>query len=64
LTQNNATCTDKINGFSCSCPSGYTGSKCDINIGECKNSPCLNGTCVDRINGYSCSLEPVNPTRQ
>lgn len=39
----------------CSCRSGFTGLRCEININECARHPCANGsTCVDRINDYTC----------
>lgn len=40
----------------CSCRSGFTGQRCEININECAGNPCLNGgTCQDRINDYTCT---------
>ena len=32
-----------INGYSCICPAGFTGVKCEENINECLSSPCSNG---------------------
>ena len=28
--QNGGTCTDGVNGFTCKCATGYTGTKCEI----------------------------------
>lgn len=43
----------------CSCPSGFTGLRCEININECAKNPCANGsTCVDRIKHYTCTCPP------
>lgn len=40
----------------CSCRSGFTGLRCEININECARNPCANGsTCIDRINDYTCT---------
>lgn len=43
----------------CSCRSGFTGQRCEININECASNPCANGsTCIDRINDYTCTCPP------
>jgi hypothetical protein len=34
--QNNATCIDGINNFTCSCQPGFTGRFCETNINECE----------------------------
>lgn len=59
--QNGATCVDDptlSSSTSCSCPCGYSGSKCEIAISECCNygstppNSCLNGgTCEDTTPG-------------
>lgn len=36
--QNNATCVDEINNFTCFCPAGFTGRLCETNIDECQVS--------------------------
>lgn len=52
---NGGTCHDMINSFKCSCPRGFTGSRCQTNIDECESNPCKNrGICHDEIAGYSC----------
>lgn len=43
----------------CSCRSGFTGLRCEVNINECARNPCKNGsTCIDRINDYTCTCPP------
>lgn len=43
----------------CSCRSGFTGLRCEINVDECARNPCANGsTCIDRINDYTCTCLP------
>jgi hypothetical protein len=38
----------------CDCYVGFTGSKCEANIDECNNKPCVHGNCTDGVNGYTC----------
>lgn len=53
---NGGTCTDKINGYSCSCRPGFTGSHCQYEVNECDSQPCLNGgVCQDAIESFRCS---------
>ncbi|XP_051928957.1 sushi, nidogen and EGF-like domain-containing protein 1 isoform X1 [Hippocampus zosterae] len=45
--------------FTCSCLSGYTGRRCQINVDECASLPCQNGgTCIDLVNSFSCQCPP------
>ena len=61
----NGNWSDNATSFSCSCYEGYNGTRCELDIRECNDAPCLNnGTCVDsRVNstvhssvfpGYKC----------
>ena len=34
---------DGIAKFTCVCPAGFTGTKCDVDIDECSSSPCVHG---------------------
>jgi hypothetical protein len=46
---NNGTCAIRAqdNVQICICPSGYTSSRCEIQISPCNPSPCLNnGVCL------------------
>jgi hypothetical protein len=39
-----ATCiNDGLGGYTCSCPPGYTGGTCQVEISECSPNPCSNG---------------------
>ena len=35
--KNNGTCTDRVNGFNCSCAPGFNGTQCELG-NECQNS--------------------------
>lgn len=53
--QNNGSCSDGINTFSCACAVGFAGSNCNTNINDCEDNVCANGgTCVDGVDEYSC----------
>lgn len=53
---NGGTCTDKINGYSCTCRPGFTGSHCQYEVNECDSQPCLNGgICQDALDSFRCS---------
>ena len=43
--------------FTCSCPAGYTGTLCELDVNECALSkPCFNGSCNSNEQpGFSCS---------
>ena len=47
---NDATCEETSDGYSCSCQSGFTGDNCEIEEDECVSSPCAQGaTCLDKV---------------
>ncbi len=38
--------------FTCACPNGFTGSRCEIKVKACDSSPCRGGMCTeDFLNG-------------
>ena len=39
--KNYATCTDRVNGYSCSCAPGFYGTQCELELGM----PCGKGLC-------------------
>ncbi len=57
--ENNATCQDIWNAYTCQCAPGFNGTYCDNNIDECQWSECENGaTCIDGIANYTCDCAP------
>ncbi|XP_077988231.1 CUB and sushi domain-containing protein 1-like [Glandiceps talaboti] len=71
---NNATCADNSRGFSCICPVGYSGLRCETEV--CQPNSCHgNATCVDHASGFycvcksgftgiRCEREPVPPCKR
>ena len=56
--ENGGTCNDAVNGYTCSCAAGFTGTTCHEEVDECDSNPCQNGaTCEDSRNSYSCDCE-------
>src|SRR6185503_18644251 len=61
LCQNGGTCMNSLGSYTCYCPHGFTGPRCEINVNECatplNGQPiCLNGgTCLDGIASYTCA---------
>lgn len=41
--------------YSCTCPTGFAGPLCEINIDDCVEHQCQNGAmCLDDVNSYKC----------
>nr|XP_056701114.1 neurocan core protein [Euleptes europaea] len=53
------TCQSDGNISSCTCPQGFTGENCEIDIDDCLSTPCQNGgTCIDETNSFVCLCLP------
>lgn len=46
------TCLDMINDYTCVCPTGYTGKRCEENINDCLSTPCGNGMLKSKPKKY------------
>ncbi|CAC5361985.1 unnamed protein product [Mytilus coruscus] len=50
--QNGGTCTDRINGYKCTCRDNYVGVTCQYDISKCHYAACHNGgICKEESNG-------------
>lgn len=56
--QNDGTCVNGDEGYTCECAPGFTGSDCELEIDECADDPCVNGDCTDQVAGYACACLP------
>ncbi|XP_006904517.2 protein crumbs homolog 1 [Pteropus alecto] len=52
------TCEDIYSSYRCSCPLGWSGTHCELNVNGCFSNPCIHGNCSDRVAGYHCRCEP------
>ncbi|KTG05254.1 hypothetical protein cypCar_00028840 [Cyprinus carpio] len=56
---NGGSCAKIVGAQICSCPPGYSGDQCEIDIDECHTNPCRNGgTCIDGLNSFTCVCLP------
>eukprot|EP00118_Oscarella_pearsei_P024327 m.303882 g.303882 ORF g.303882 m.303882 type:complete len:1049 (+) comp40843_c0_seq5:1798-4944(+) len=56
---NAADCRDGQGSFTCSCPVGFFGTRCENELNECESSPCKNGgSCTDRRGDFQCDCLP------
>ncbi|XP_069576788.1 von Willebrand factor D and EGF domain-containing protein [Brachyistius frenatus] len=44
--------------YVCSCPDGFGGSRCEVDVDDCKPNPCRLGRCTDGRNSFSCVCPP------
>lgn len=47
---------DLVFAYSCECPAGFSGARCESNVDDCVDHKCANNaTCVDLVQTYECS---------
>lgn len=52
---NGGACQNGESGYTCACPPGFSGARCETNINECAGNPCKNGAaCTDGVDRYTC----------
>ncbi|XP_035668225.1 von Willebrand factor D and EGF domain-containing protein-like [Branchiostoma floridae] len=58
--ENGATCSDEVDGFTCTCDELHTGAVCDIDVEDrCALEPCFEGvSCANRNGSYQCGPCP------
>ncbi|XP_030641426.1 protein crumbs homolog 2b [Chanos chanos] len=56
--QNNGSCQDLFNQYSCNCAPGWEGEFCQNNVDECASGPCAHGVCRDLLADYECECTP------
>ncbi|KAJ8262625.1 hypothetical protein GJAV_G00168490 [Gymnothorax javanicus] len=57
--QNRGTCEEVGAGYLCTCPPGFTGSRCESDVDECDSTPCQNGgICKDGMGDFVCECQP------
>ncbi|XP_061674890.1 von Willebrand factor D and EGF domain-containing protein isoform X2 [Syngnathoides biaculeatus] len=44
--------------YSCACPDGFRGQRCEVDVDDCKPNPCRLGRCVDGPNSFTCVCPP------
>jgi hypothetical protein len=54
---NQALCVTKSASpfFTCTCPPGYSGTRCELRNNPCASNPCNNGVCQDSATSFTCS---------
>ncbi|XP_012505916.1 PREDICTED: protein crumbs homolog 1 isoform X2 [Propithecus coquereli] len=51
-------CEDIYSSYHCSCPVGWSGTRCELSIDACFPDPCIHGNCSGGASAYHCRCEP------
>nr|XP_022304433.1 uncharacterized protein LOC111111636 [Crassostrea virginica] len=55
-----STCVDTVEGYTCECINGWTGTTCEIDVDECQVNSSIcgsNGNCVNAKGSYTCECK-------
>ncbi|XP_061164593.1 protein crumbs-like isoform X2 [Saccostrea echinata] len=54
--KHSSVCQEDYYGYTCQCPSGYSGHWCEKNVDDCATPPTCGrgGKCVDGVNAFTC----------
>lgn len=55
---NGGECEDQFDQFSCVCPPGWGGERCQRDLDDCASQPCAHGSCRDFLAGFECLCRP------
>ncbi|XP_061531465.1 von Willebrand factor D and EGF domain-containing protein [Phycodurus eques] len=61
---NGGSCVSDVNvpadsgEYTCACPDGFKGQRCEVDVDDCKPNPCRLGRCVDGPNSFTCICPP------
>ncbi|XP_060607314.1 sushi, von Willebrand factor type A, EGF and pentraxin domain-containing protein 1-like isoform X2 [Ruditapes philippinarum] len=56
---NGHVCTNRQDGYTCTCDNGWSGTNCDTPPDRCINNACVNGaTCISLSTNYMCECTP------
>ncbi|XP_051921817.1 von Willebrand factor D and EGF domain-containing protein [Hippocampus zosterae] len=44
--------------YTCACPSGFKGQRCEVDVDDCKPNPCRLGRCLDGPDSFTCICPP------
>uniref|UniRef100_A0A8C2LT12 Neurogenic locus notch homolog protein 4 n=1 Tax=Cricetulus griseus TaxID=10029 RepID=A0A8C2LT12_CRIGR len=57
--EHGGSCVNTPGSFTCLCPPGYTGPRCEADHNECLSQPChAGGTCLDLLASFHCICPP------